>query len=109
MSSSRRGISFSNRWGQVALREDKNKTRKKEYIEYLDRVVKRMNIATGYKAAKVPFEWYCTNSEVDQEEIMVIAFTKSEARSLFKKELGLGKNQRLPKKYSIHRGGKVYE
>ena len=92
----RRGTGHNSRWGITQLHaEDTYSLRDKE--EYLNRIVKRANKAAGYDSAKTPESWTYSVSCCDKDfSGTVEAFTRSEARSSVKKEIGLSKNKRLP-------------
>lgn len=73
---------------------------KEDRLSLIARVIKRVNKTAGY--GNYPFEWHC-------DTVTVVAYTRSEARSLIKKELGISKGQRLPVGIVIKKGKEVRE
>ena len=99
MSSNRRGRVFTPRWGLATIRQSKKgKPSSKETVEYLNRVIKRMNKAAGYDTAKKPYRW---QYEIDGNLGTVEAFTRSEARAEIKK--AIGQKGRLPKNLKLEK------
>jgi len=93
-----RGV-FTPRWGITNLKTEKKFT-EQEKTDYLNRVVKRANKAAGYETAKQPTRWdYLVNGKHGT----VVAHTRSEARALIKKEIGLKKKDRLPVGISLEK------
>jgi hypothetical protein len=70
----------------------------KEQVDYLNRVIKRMNRAAGYDTAKKPSQW---RYEIDGNLGTVEAFTRSEARAEIKK--AIGHKGRLPKSLKLEK------
>ncbi len=77
---------------------------KQQEIDYLNRLIKRANKAAGYSVNKKPFKWEWTLDGKTFQKLT--AFTKSDAKSLIKKELGL-KKKPLPKELVLTRGDRV--
>lgn len=98
MSSNRRGRVFQPRWGLATINPKRKAFTQKETVEYLNRVVKRMNKAAGYDTAKKPFRW---QYEIDGNLGTVEAFTRSEARAEIKKRIG--HKGRLPKSLKLEK------
>lgn len=79
---------------------------KKGKEEYLNRLIRRSNRAAGYVTGKEPYKWYFLHADITRGrsyEGTVVAHTKSEARALIKKEMGISKNKRLPHGILIER------
>lgn len=89
---------FRNRWRQASLTQAKpRKYTLEEQVAYANRIIKRANRAAGYQTDKPATVWaYVVDRDGDRVEGTVVAMTRSEARSLIKAELGIGKNGRLP-------------
>lgn len=85
MSSNRRGRVFTPRWGLATVSRKPSKASKRDQLEYLNRVIKRMNKAAGYDTAKKPATW---SYDVEGQTGTVVAHTRSEARAEIKKALG---------------------
>ena len=93
----RRGTGHQSRWGITQLHAVATDYTLEQKQSYLNRVVKRANIAAGYETAKTPDTWTYSFSCCDKDfSGTVEAFTRSEARSLVKKEAGIAKSKRLP-------------
>jgi hypothetical protein len=95
MSRKSRSRGFVPRWGHTNLTPPKPvKGNTAADVAYLNRVIKRANRAAGYDTAKKPFVWEWS---LGDKSGSVEAHTRSEARCLIKKELGLTKRKdRLP-------------
>lgn len=95
MSRKSRSRGFVPRWGHTSLTPPKPiKGNTAADLAYLNRAIKRANRAAGYDTAKQPSNWAWS---LDDKCGTVEAHTRSEARGLIKKELGLTKRRdRLP-------------
>ena len=107
MSSSRRGRPVQNvRGGRVALRYGPRPITQEDK-DYVSRVVKRHNQASGYEEKKKPFEWHYHDAGYQEFGGTVEAFTRSEARALIKDAIGTAKGNRLPDELIIEKGVRV--
>jgi len=99
MSRNIRGREHVSRWGKSFIGPAKKakKFTAGEQVDYLNRVIKRLNKAAGYDTAKEPSRWeYDVSIKGKSFGGQVFGHTRSEARAAVKKHIGLPKSKRLP-------------